>query len=105
MELKIKGKTNLSAFVVFLVSFGSFRSQLTSNKGKPLHGRKRMIARCVENVQLINFASNAVDLAVEVLYRRSVRVVEFVVQKSVVKHIQIGHSGDNNEINILKQFQ
>ena len=58
-----------------------WRLQLTGYEGKSLHGRKRMIPRCVENIQLVDFAADAVNFPVKVLNGRSVRVVELVVQE------------------------
>ena len=41
----------------------------------------RLVATRVQNVQLINFSSDAVHFAVKVLDGWCVRVVEFIIQK------------------------
>jgi len=41
-----------------------------------------LVARSIQNIKLIDFSSNSIYFAVEIFDSRSVRVGEFVVQKS-----------------------
>lgn len=41
----------------------------------------RLIAACIQNVQLVNFASDAIHFTIEILYGWCIRIAEFVTQK------------------------
>lgn len=60
----------------------SLSVSLTGQKREPPHRRKRMIAGRVEDIQLVDFAADAVQLAVEVLDGGRVGVLEFAAQKA-----------------------
>ena len=57
--------------------------KVTCNKRKPLHGRKWMISRRVQNVQLVDLTSNPIELSREILDGGSIRVAVFIIQKPV----------------------
>lgn len=54
---------------------------LTRQKGQSSHRRKRMVSACVQEIKLVNLASDPVEFPVKIFYRRRVAFLEFVGQK------------------------
>ena len=56
--------------------------QRTCHQRESSHGRERIVAGRVEDVEAVRLAADAVELAVEVLDRRRVRVAELVAEEA-----------------------
>lgn len=67
-----------------------------------------MIAGCIEDVQLMNFAANAVEFAMKILNRRRIRVLEFATKKTRNERCFADASGSWKLLDlflILSQFE
>lgn len=48
-----------------------------------------MISACIQQIKLVNLASDPVEFPVKILYRRRVALLEFVEQKSETQKVEI----------------
>ena len=76
----VKGKTNHNHKLLNLTSQDGElvdSRELTSQDGELVDSRERIVARRVQDVQLVDLTLDLVNLPVEVLDRRRVAVIEF----------------------------
>jgi len=55
---------------------------LTRQEGQSSHRRKRMVSACIQEIKLVNLASDPIEFSMKIFYRRRVALLEFVGQKS-----------------------
>ena len=80
----------------------TIKESRTGDERETLHGRKGNKSGRVQNIQLVDLASDAIDFAIKVLYGRRVRFAEFIVQKPARTHTHT-HTEKQNDINQTRQ--